>query len=119
MNNNNNKRLYKSETDKKMAGVCAGLADYLGVDATLVRLAFALAFVFWGFGLTLYIILYFVLPNESEVKQDYSDFYVDEEEDGRRVKPTTTKEEPYHLYEVEKEEETEVKETPEDDPFKL
>ena len=118
MNNNNNKRLYKSETDKKMAGVCAGLADYLGLDATLVRLAFALAFVFWGFGLTLYIILYFVLPKESEVKQDYSDFYVDEEEDGRRVKPTTTKEEPYHIYEVEKEE-TEVKETPEDDPFKF
>lgn len=116
MNNNNNKRLYKSETDKKMAGVCAGLADYLGLDATLVRLAFALAFVFWGFGLTLYIILYFVLPKESEVKQDYSDFYVDEEEDGWGVKPATTKEEPYHLYEVEKEE-TEVKETSEDEPF--
>lgn len=38
--NNTQKRLYRSATDRKICGVCGGLADYFGLDSTLVRLAF-------------------------------------------------------------------------------
>ena len=40
------KRLYRSETDRMLAGVCGGLADYLSVDATLIRLIWALVVLF-------------------------------------------------------------------------
>ena len=46
--NNGTKRLYRRREGRIVAGVCAGLAAYFGVDATLVRLAFALFTVFGG-----------------------------------------------------------------------
>lgn len=50
--------------DRMIGGVCGGLADYFGLDATLVRIAYALLTVFTsGFpGFMLYIILWFVMP---------------------------------------------------------
>jgi phage shock protein C len=48
-----------------IGGVCGGLARYFGVDPSLIRLAFALAFVFGGSGLLLYLILWIVLPAEA------------------------------------------------------
>lgn len=57
-------RLHKSATDKKLAGVCGGLAEYLGVDPTIIRLAWALLICGWGTGLLFYIICAFVLPEE-------------------------------------------------------
>ena len=59
-----NGRLHKSTGDKKIAGVCGGIAEYLGVDSTIVRLAWALLICGWGTGLMAYIICAFVLPEE-------------------------------------------------------
>lgn len=59
------KKLYRSNTDKMLAGVCGGLGQYFGVDSTLVRLIFALLVFFGvGSGLVLYIILAIVMPLE-------------------------------------------------------
>ena len=59
------KKLYRSNTDKMVAGVCGGLAQYFGVDSTLVRLIFALLVFFGvGSGLVLYIILSLIMPLE-------------------------------------------------------
>jgi phage shock protein PspC (stress-responsive transcriptional regulator) len=59
------KRLTRSRTDRRIGGVCGGLGKYFEVDPTLIRLAFALAFVFAGTGLLLYLILWIVLPLED------------------------------------------------------
>ena len=56
------KRLAKSATDKKLAGVCGGIAEYFGVDSTIIRLVFALLVVGWGTGILAYIIAALVLP---------------------------------------------------------
>lgn len=56
------KRLYRSVTDRKMSGVCGGIAEYFDVDPTLVRLAFVLLSLAGGPGLLLYIILWMFIP---------------------------------------------------------
>lgn len=58
------KRLAKSQTNKSVLGVCGGLAEYLNVDATLIRLAFVLLALAGGPGLILYIALAIVMPQE-------------------------------------------------------
>ena len=64
-NNNNGKtlgRLHKSASDRKIAGVCGGIAETLNTDPTIIRLAFALLAVGWGSGVLAYIICALVLP---------------------------------------------------------
>jgi phage shock protein PspC (stress-responsive transcriptional regulator) len=56
------KRLMRSSRDKKIGGVCAGLADYFDLDPTIVRVVWLLAILFGGTGLLVYIILWIVLP---------------------------------------------------------
>jgi phage shock protein C len=56
------KKLMRSSTDKKIAGVCAGLADYLDMDATIIRVLWLLLLICAGTGLLAYIILWIVLP---------------------------------------------------------
>jgi phage shock protein C len=56
------RKLMRSNTDKKIAGVCAGLADYFDLDPTIVRVVWLLAVLCLGTGLLLYIILWIVLP---------------------------------------------------------
>jgi phage shock protein PspC (stress-responsive transcriptional regulator) len=60
----NRKKLMRSSTDKKLGGVCAGLAAYLDLDVTLVRVLWVLAVFCGGTGLLLYIVLWIVLPVE-------------------------------------------------------
>ena len=60
------KKLYRSKTDKKIAGVCAGIAEYFNIDPTLVRLAWAFAIVCVGFGLLAYIVCAFVIPEKPD-----------------------------------------------------
>ena len=58
-------RLYRSETDRKVAGVCGGLAAYLRVDSTLVRLAFVILSIYPGAiicGVIAYIVAWAVIP---------------------------------------------------------
>ena len=62
--NRTNGRIHKSSRDKKISGVCAGVAEWLGVDPTLVRVAWALLCCGWGTGILLYFICSFVLPEE-------------------------------------------------------
>lgn len=61
-------KLFRSEKDRMIGGVCGGLAEYFSIDSTIVRLIFALIVIYGGSGLILYIILWIVVPTESEVK---------------------------------------------------
>ncbi len=63
------KKLYKSTRDKKLAGICGGLAEYLNMDSTVVRLIFVLLFILWGSSLLVYIILALVMPDDTEIIQ--------------------------------------------------
>ncbi len=58
------KKLYRSRTDRKIAGVCGGLGEYFGIDPTLMRLLFVLGLLFVGGTLLAYIILMIVIPEE-------------------------------------------------------
>lgn len=58
------KKLYRSITDKKLAGVCGGLAEYLGMDSTIIRLILVLAVLFAGVGVLAYIIAALVIPQQ-------------------------------------------------------
>ena len=54
------KRLVRGE--KKIFGVCSGLANYFDVDPTIVRILFIVAFLFAGTGLLLYLVLFLLMP---------------------------------------------------------
>lgn len=56
------KKLVRSSNDKKIAGVCAGLADYFDMDTTLVRVLWLLATLVPGPNIIVYIVLWIVLP---------------------------------------------------------
>ena len=60
------KKLYKSRTDKKLDGVCGGIAQYFGIDATAVRLLWVILSCFGGSGLLAYIIAMIIIPEEPE-----------------------------------------------------
>lgn len=62
------KRLYRSERDRKLYGVCGGIADYLDLDPAVIRLLWVVLSVFSaGAGLIIYIAACFLLPSESEL----------------------------------------------------
>jgi phage shock protein PspC (stress-responsive transcriptional regulator) len=63
----NEKRLTRVEEGRMIAGVCTGLAKYLGVDATIVRLIFVLLALFAAGGVLLYIVLWLIMPMEQNV----------------------------------------------------
>jgi phage shock protein C len=60
------KRLYLSTTDKKIAGVCGGLAEYLDVDPTVVRLATVVVAIITAVGPLVigYLIAWFIIPKK-------------------------------------------------------
>lgn len=60
------KKLLRSSTDKKIAGVCAGLAEYFDLDVTLLRLVWVLLVLFGGTGLLAYIVAWIVIPLAPE-----------------------------------------------------
>jgi len=62
-------RLYRSENDKMLGGVCGGLAAYLKIDSSVVRIIFALLMLGFGTGILLYLILWVVLPSRSTVSK--------------------------------------------------
>lgn len=57
-------RLYRSRDERVLFGVAGGIGDWLNIDPTLVRIVFALLVITGGFGLLLYIVLAFVIPEE-------------------------------------------------------
>ena len=65
----NNKRLTRSLNDRMLAGICSGLADYMEMDPTVIRLIFVLLFFVTGPGVLLaYLIMAIVIPNETTVQ---------------------------------------------------
>ncbi|MDR0606491.1 MAG: PspC domain-containing protein [Bacteroidales bacterium] len=58
------RKLTRSRTNRKIAGVCGGLGDYLNIDPTVIRVLFILSILFVGCGLLLYLILIFIVPEE-------------------------------------------------------
>lgn len=58
------KRLYKSSTDKKVCGVCGGIANYFDVDSTVIRLIWVIFTLVGGSGLIAYIIAAIIMPDE-------------------------------------------------------
>jgi phage shock protein PspC (stress-responsive transcriptional regulator) len=59
------KRLYRDENDKILGGVCAGLANYFGIDIVIVRIIFVVLAISFGFGLIPYIILWVAVPSSA------------------------------------------------------
>ncbi|MBD9206535.1 MAG: PspC domain-containing protein [Clostridiales bacterium] len=57
------KKLYKSETNKMLAGVCGGIAEYFNIDPTLVRLGWVVFCALGGSGLLAYIIMAIIMPS--------------------------------------------------------
>ncbi|MEO8725567.1 MAG: PspC domain-containing protein [Acidobacteriaceae bacterium] len=60
------KRLVRPRHDRKIAGVCAAVANYFEIDVMLVRLIWLLAVIFAGSGLLAYVIAWIVIPEEPE-----------------------------------------------------
>jgi len=63
------KRLCKSNTNKKICGVCGGIAEYLNADPTMIRLAFLLISALAGSGIAVYIIAALVMPEAREAAE--------------------------------------------------
>ena len=60
------KKLYRSKKDKKIAGVCGGIAKYFKIDSSIIRLIWALAILCAGTGVLAYLVCAFVIPEEPE-----------------------------------------------------
>ena len=58
------KKLYRSTTDVKLAGVCAGVAEYLELDPTVVRLGTVLISLFSGVGILAYVLAALIIPQK-------------------------------------------------------
>lgn len=61
-----NKKLYKSNSNKIIEGVCGGIAEYFGIDATVVRLAWIIFSAMGGSGVLAYIIAMLIIPQSPE-----------------------------------------------------
>ena len=61
------KRLTRSTSDKKIAGVCGGLAQYLNVDPTVIRIIFLITLICGGVGFWAYIIIWICAPEDTEI----------------------------------------------------
>jgi phage shock protein C len=57
------RKLYRSQSQRMIAGVCGGLAEYFNVDATLMRVLFLLLAVFGGSGIVIYIVMWIIVPD--------------------------------------------------------
>ena len=66
MGDHDGKRLRRSATDNKICGVCGGIAEYFGLDSTLVRIGFAALSFMSGAGIVLYIIAAIIMPKADE-----------------------------------------------------
>jgi phage shock protein C len=92
------KRLYRSRKDKVISGVCGGIAEYFGLDSTIIRLAWVILIFLAGTGIVAYIIAAIIVPEEPEYAS-YSE------------KDETSEE--YEAHQIEYEDEPEGKKTEE------
>ncbi|MFV0483804.1 MAG: PspC domain-containing protein [Bacteroidales bacterium] len=59
-----NKRFYRKSSDKKIGGVCSGLADYFDIDPTIIRIIFAVLAIGYGIGILLYLLVWIIAPEQ-------------------------------------------------------
>ena len=62
------RKLYRSQTDRKVAGVCGRLAEYFNVDVTVIRILFVVLAVCGGAGLVLYLAMWILVPDRSKAQ---------------------------------------------------
>lgn len=68
------KRLYRSEKEQMLGGVCGGIAEYFDIDPTIIRIFFVLVvFPTVGFGFITYLLLWAIIPTESSIDKDSED----------------------------------------------
>ncbi|MEM7826970.1 MAG: PspC domain-containing protein [Candidatus Aenigmatarchaeota archaeon] len=60
------KRLYRSEKDKVLGGVCGGLGEYFGVDPILIRLIWIIFVLVFGTGILAYLIAWIIIPKKTQ-----------------------------------------------------
>lgn len=66
------KKLYRSRDNKKVGGVCGGIAEYFGFDPTLVRVGAIVLIFIWGAGLLAYIVAWAIIPEKpAHIDVDY------------------------------------------------
>ena len=75
---NGTKHLNRAREGRVVAGVCAGLAVYFGVDPTLVRLAFVLVTLFGGLGVLFYLCAWVVIPEEGGDGRSIAETFVNQ-----------------------------------------
>ena len=76
-----NKRLCKSRNDRIVAGVCGGLAQFFGLDSTIIRVIWAVMICMGGSGLLLYILCAVVIPNNDDGSSYQTPSYRDNQDD--------------------------------------
>ncbi|MDO4662908.1 MAG: PspC domain-containing protein [Tissierellia bacterium] len=59
------KKLYRSEDDKMLCGVCGGIAEYFGIDSTIIRILWVILALIFGSGVIAYIIAALVIPKRG------------------------------------------------------
>jgi len=77
------KKLYRSRENRKVGGVCGGIAEYFGFDPTLVRLGAIVLIFIWGAGLLAYIVAWAIIPERPahiDVEYDVSSEPVSEDQ---------------------------------------
>ena len=62
---NEMKRLYRSKTNKTLAGICGGIGEYLAIDPTVIRVLWILFSLMGGSGILAYIVCLFVIPQDN------------------------------------------------------
>lgn len=67
------KKLYRSRSDRLIAGVCGGLGEYLRIDPVWLRLVFLLLLFAWGIGFWAYLILWIIVPEEGRETAEPAD----------------------------------------------
>ena len=72
--NTNEKRLYKSENNKVIAGVCGGLGEYLGIDPVVLRIIMVVLIFCHGAGLLIYLIAWICMPKRKAEGYDYNSY---------------------------------------------
>jgi phage shock protein PspC (stress-responsive transcriptional regulator) len=58
------RKLYRSRTNRKLAGVCGGLARYFNADPTLIRVLFVVLALLGGPGIVIYLLMWILVPEE-------------------------------------------------------
>ncbi|MCX7124717.1 MAG: PspC domain-containing protein [Gammaproteobacteria bacterium] len=59
------KQLFRSKSNRKIAGVCGGLGDFFEIDPIFFRAIFLVSAIFGGLGLVIYIVLWILMPEEK------------------------------------------------------